>query len=93
MDWEKIKEIINKVTKGCGCMSICFIGLLFAVALCTDDDENKKKKEEFTALEIYGEVSEGTINGREASQEAVKERFDRLPQGEPLRGYFENVPF
>ena len=55
--------------------------------------EDGKKKEEFTALEIYGEVSEGTINGREASQEAVKERFDRLPQGEPLRGYFENVPF
>jgi len=55
--------------------------------------EDGKKKEEFTALEIYGEVNEGTINGREASQEAVKERFDRLPQGEPLRGYFENVPF
>ena len=55
--------------------------------------EDERKKEEFTALEIYGEVSEGTINGREASQEAVKERFDRLPQGEPLRGYFENVPF
>ena len=55
--------------------------------------EDERKKEEFTALEIYGEVSEGTINGHEASQEAVKERFDRLPQGEPLRGYFENVPF
>lgn len=55
--------------------------------------EDGKKKEEFTVLEVYGEVSEGTINGREASQEAVKERFDRLPQGEPLRGYFENVPF
>ncbi len=46
---------------------------------------------EFTVLEIYGEVSEGTINGREASQAELKSRFESLPEGEALSAYFQEV--
>lgn len=70
MDWEKIKEVINKVTKGCGCMSICFIALLFAVALCTDDDENKDDSDD-------AEKTEQTVK---------EEKKDSIIVNEPLQG-------
>ena len=50
-----------------------------------------KKIEEFSVLQIYGEVSEGTINGSEASPDVLKKRFESLPSGEALVAYFRDV--
>ena len=53
--------------------------------------KNGKKIEEFSVLQIYGEVSEGTINGSEASPDVLKKRFESLPSGEALIAYFRDV--
>ena len=52
---------------------------------------DSKKIEEFSVLQIYGEVSEGTINGSEASPDVLKKRFESLPSGEALIAYFRDV--
>ena len=70
MDWEKIKEIINKVTKGCGCMTISLMGLMFFVALFTDDDENKDDNDD-------AEKTEQTVK---------EEKKDSVIVNEPLQG-------
>ena len=84
MDWEKIKEIINKVTKGCGCMSICFIALLFAVALCTDDDENKDDSDdaEKTEQTDKAEKKDSVIVNEPLAGDPYKELDDLIGLGE-----------
>lgn len=84
MDWEKIKEVINKVTKGCGCMSICFIGLLFAVALCTDDDENKDDSDdaEKTEQTDKAEKKDSVIVNEPLAGDPYKELDDLIGLGE-----------
>ena len=84
MDWEKIKEVINKVTKGCGCMSICFIALLFAVALCTDDDENKDDSDdaEKTEQTVKEEKKDSVIVNEPLQGDPYKELDDLIGLGE-----------
>jgi len=84
MDWEKIKEIINKVTKGCGCMSISFIALLFAVALCTDDDENKDDSDdaEKTEQTDKAEKKDSVIVNEPLQGDPYKELDDLIGLGE-----------
>jgi hypothetical protein len=53
--------------------------------------KNGNKIDEFSVLQIYGEVSEGTINGSDASPDALKRRFESLPSGEALVAYFRDV--
>ena len=43
MDLDDLKQMLNKVFKGCGCMSIAFCGLLLVVGLFADDDESKSE--------------------------------------------------
>ena len=39
MDKDDFKGLVNKVLKGCGCLSIGFFLLLAGVGMCVDDDE------------------------------------------------------
>lgn len=84
MDWEKIKEVINKVTKGCGCMTISLMGLMFFVALCTDDDENKDDSDdaEKTEQTDKAEKKDSVIVNEPLQGDPYKELDDLIGLGE-----------
>ena len=48
-----------------------------------------KQIERFTALSIYGEIDECTLNGREISKEEGQAYLNRLPKAEPVTAYFK----
>ena len=64
------KQIFDKTLKGCGCMTISLIGLMFFVALFTDDDENKDDNDD-------AEKTEQTVK---------EEKKDSVIVNEPLQG-------
>ena len=64
------KQIFDKTLKGCGCMTLCFIGLLFVVGMCTDDDDNKDDND----------------NTEQTEQQEKVEKKDSVVVNEPLQG-------
>ena len=53
--------------------------------------KNGKRTERFTALQVLGEISECTLNGRDVSQETGKAYLANLPQFEEMNGYFKDI--
>ena len=77
MDLSDLKQTLNKVLKGCGCMSIAFFGLLVAffgllvlVAIFSDDDESKSD----------------TDNSDQKEKTEQVEKKDSVIVNEPLAG-------
>ena len=64
------KQIFDKTLKGCGCMTLCLIGLLFVVGMCTDDDDNKDDND----------------NTEQTEQQEKVEKKDSVVVNEPLQG-------
>ena len=64
------KQIFDKTLKGCGCMTLCLIGLLFVVGMCTDDDDNKDDND----------------NTEQTEQQEKVEKKDSVIVNEPLQG-------
>ena len=59
MDLSDLKQTLNKVLKGCGCMSIAFFGLLVLVAIFSDeksDTDNSDQKEKTEQAEKQDSV-------------------------------------
>ena len=52
---------------------------------------NAKRIERFTALQVLGEISECTLNGRDITQEAGKAYLANLPQFKEMTGYFKDI--
>jgi len=50
-----------------------------------------KQIEEATVLEVYGEVDECKVNGKQLTKEEGKTYFDNIPQGEPINAYFKDI--
>jgi hypothetical protein len=48
-------------------------------------------KERFTALSIYDEIDESTLNGKTISKEQAEEYIAKLPAAEPLTAYFTEI--
>ena len=53
--------------------------------------ENGKQTEHAYVLEVYGEVSEFSLNGRELDAEQAKAYKERLPEFEALNAYFTDI--
>ncbi len=53
--------------------------------------KNAERIERFTALQVLGEVSECTLNGRDVNQEAGKAYLANLPKFDELSGYFKDI--
>ena len=53
--------------------------------------KNAKRIERFTALQVLGEISECTLNGRDITQEAGKAYLANLPQFKEMTGYFKDI--
>lgn len=70
MDLSDLKQTLNKVLKGCGCMSIAFFGLLVLVAIFSDDDESKSD----------------TDNSDQKEKTEQVEKKDSVIVNEPLAG-------
>ena len=70
MDLSDLKQMLNKVFKGCGCMSIAFCGLLLVVGLFADDDESKSE----------------TDNSDQKENTEQVEKKDSVIVNEPLEG-------
>jgi type VII secretion ATPase EccA len=70
MDLSDLKQTLNKVLKGCGCMSIAFFGLLVLVAIFSDDDESKSD----------------TDNSDQKEKTEQVEKKDSVIVNEPLEG-------
>jgi type VII secretion ATPase EccA len=70
MDVSDLKQMLNKVLKGCGCMSIAFFGLLVLVAIFSDDDESKSD----------------TDNSDQKEKTEQVEKKDSVIVNEPLEG-------
>ncbi len=70
MDLDDLKQMLNKVFKGCGCMSIAFCGLLLVVGLFADDDESKSE----------------TDNSDQKEKTEQVEKKDSVIVNEPLEG-------
>ena len=64
------KQIFDKTLKGCGCMTLCLIGLLFVVGMCIDDDDNKDDND----------------NTEQTEQQEKVEKKDSVVVNEPLQG-------
>ena len=73
MDLDDLKQMLNKVFKGCGCMSIAFCGLLLVVGLFADDDESKSETDNSDQKEKTEQVEK-------------EEKKDSVIVNEPLEG-------
>ena len=78
------KQIFDKTLKGCGCMTISLIGLMFFVALFTDDDENKDDNDdaEKTEQTVKEEKKDSVIVNEPLQGDPYKELDDLIGLGE-----------
>ena len=53
--------------------------------------QNGKKLWTLFALEIYGELSECTLNGKEISKEEGKAYLDKIPEGKEITAWFKDI--
>ena len=53
--------------------------------------KNGKQIERFTALFVYGEIDECSLNGKELSKEEGKAYCDNLPEAKPVTAYFKDI--
>ena len=53
--------------------------------------ENGKQLWKLFALEIYGELDECTLNGKNISKEEGKAYLDKVPEGEEINAWFKNI--
>ena len=44
------------------------------------------------ALEVYGELDECTLNGKQISKEQGKAYLDKVPEGEEINAWFKDIP-
>ena len=76
MDMSDFKQVVGKVFKGCGCLSIGFVVLLILVGIFVDDEEET-------------DVTDGTAQNTEQVEKTKKEdtnRQDTVIVNEPLEG-------
>jgi hypothetical protein len=53
--------------------------------------QNGKQLWKLFALEIYGELDECTLNGKEISKEQGKAYIDKVPEGKEINAWFKNI--
>ena len=75
MDMDDFKQIIGKVFKGCGCLSIGFVVLCVLVAIFADDEEN---------TDVTDESAQNTEQVEKVKENA--NRQDSVIVNEPLEG-------
>ena len=76
MDIDDFKQVVGKIFKGCGCLSIGFVVLLILVGIFVDDEEET-------------DVTDGTAQNTEQVEKTKKEdtnRQDTVIVNEPLEG-------
>ena len=76
MDMSDFKQVVGKIFKGCGCLSIGFVVLLILVGIFVDDEEDT-------------DVTDGTAQNTEQVEKTKKEdtnRQDTVIVNEPLEG-------
>ncbi|MBP5799129.1 MAG: hypothetical protein J6W43_04370 [Prevotella sp.] len=53
--------------------------------------QNGKKLWKLFVLEIYGEVDECSLNGKDISKEEAKAYLDQVPEGREINAWFKNI--
>lgn len=53
--------------------------------------KNGQQVEHFTALFVYGEIDECSLNGKDLTKEEGKAYCDNLPKGENITAYFKDI--
>ncbi len=72
------KEIVGKIFKGCGCLSIGFFVLLVIVAIFSDDDENTDTTDEETPKTEQVEKKDSVIVNEPLAGDPYKELDDLI---------------
>jgi len=53
--------------------------------------KNGKRIEKFNVLEVEGEIDECSLNGKDLSKEEGRAYLDKIPQGEQITAYFNDI--
>lgn len=53
--------------------------------------KNGKRIEKFNVLEVEGEINECSLNGKDLSKEEGRAYLDKIPQGEQITAYFNDI--
>ena len=79
MDKDDFKGLVNKVLKGCGCLSIGFFLLLAGVGMCVDDDEKDDGDEKSgQKTEQTGEQKDSVVVNEPLEGDPYKELDDLI---------------